>query len=161
MHDIGKIGIPDGILLKGGRLTPEEFEVVKLHCEIGARMLRGSDIPLLNMAEQIALAHHEKWDGSGYPHGLAGDEIPLPAHMVAIADVFDSLTCARAYRLPFSEEEALDILSEGRGRHFSPDIFDIFMDVLPAFRHIKREISDDRAGSVENWVRRDVVPQRM
>jgi len=142
MHDIGKIGIPDGILMKNGRLTPAEFEVVKQHCEIGAGMMRGSSIVFLNMAEEIALSHHEKWDGSGYPQGLVGDEIPLAAHMVAIADVYDSLTCARAYRAPFSEPDALNILRDGRGTHFDPEIFDVFMDVLPAFRHIKQQIAD-------------------
>jgi len=146
MHDIGKIAVPDGILLKSGRLTPEEFEVVKLHCEIGARMLQGSDIPLLHMAEQIARSHHERWDGSGYPHALAREDIPLSARIVAVADVFDSLTCQRAYRPPYSEKEALGILREGRGQIFDPEIFDVFMDVLPAFRNIKEKISDEPSG---------------
>lgn len=143
MHDIGKIGVPDGILLKSGRLTPVEFEVVKQHAVIGARMLEGSDIPLLRMAEQIALAHHEKWDGSGYPQSLTFEDIPLPARIVAVADVFDSLTCARAYRPAFSEAKALDIMHDGRGTHFDPEIFDVFIDVLPAFRHIKEQIADE------------------
>lgn len=151
MHDIGKIGIPDGILMKNGRLTPAEFDVVKQHCEIGARMVRGSSIVFLNMAEEIALSHHEKWDGSGYPQGLVGDEIPLAAHMVAIADVYDSLTCARAYRAPFSEPEALNTLRNGRGTHFDPEIFDAFMDVLPAFRHIKQQIGDLPTNPAAGW----------
>jgi putative two-component system response regulator len=142
MHDIGKIGVPDGILLKNGRLTPEEFEVIKLHAQIGARMLQGSDIPLLHMAEEIARSHHERWDGSGYPQALAGADIPLSARMVAVADVFDSLTCARVYRPAFEESEALDILRDGRGTIFDPDVFDVFMDVLPAFRHIREQVSD-------------------
>ncbi|MGD8329290.1 MAG: response regulator [Acidobacteriota bacterium] len=145
MHDIGKIGVPDGILLKSGRLTPQEFEVVKLHAEIGAQLLQGSDIPLLHMAEQIARSHHERWDGSGYPQGLAGDAIPLSARMVAVADVFDSLTCQRVYRPPYSESEALGILREGRGKIFDPEVFDVFMDVLPAFRHIKEKVSDEHS----------------
>jgi putative two-component system response regulator len=143
MHDIGKIGVPDGILLKSGRLTPEEFEVVKLHAEIGAKMLQGSDIPLLHMAEQIARSHHERWDGDGYPEGLSGTEIPLAARMVAIADVFDSLTCARAYRPAFSEREALDLLREGREQAFDPEVFDVFMDVLPTFRKIRDQVAED------------------
>jgi len=143
MHDVGKIGVPDGILLKSGRLTPEEYEVVKLHAEIGARMLQGSDIPLLHMAEQIARSHHERWDGTGYPHGLAREDIPLPARVVAVADVFDSLTCARAYRPAHDEAAALEILRDGRSTIFDPGVFDIFMDVLPAFRHIKEQVADE------------------
>ncbi len=143
MHDIGKIGIPDGILLKAASLTPEEFEVVKQHTTIGARMLEGSNIPLLQMAEQIALAHHEKWDGSGYPHGLAIEDIPMPARIVAVADVFDALTSTRAYRAAFDEDTALDMMEAARGSHFDPEIFDVFIDVLPAFRHIKEQITDE------------------
>lgn len=151
MHDIGKIGIPDGILMKSGRLTPAEFDVVKQHCEIGASMLRGSSITFLQVAEEIALAHHEKWDGSGYPRGLVGDEIPLEARVVAIADVYDSLMCARAYRPAFSEPKALDILGDGRGSHFDPEIFDVFMDVLPAFRHIRQQVADVPKDPAAGW----------
>jgi putative two-component system response regulator len=143
MHDIGKIGVPDGILFKRDRLTPEEFEVVKKHTEIGAKMLSGSDIPLLQMAERIALAHHERWDGTGYPGGLARTDIPLPARLVAIADVFDSLTCVRSYRPAYSEEDALEMLNASRGSHFDPEVFDAFLDVLPAFRHIREHVSDE------------------
>ena len=143
MHDIGKIGVPDGILLKNGRLTPEEFAVVKQHTTIGARMLEGSDIPLLRVAEEIARSHHEKWDGSGYPQSLALEDIPLPARIVAIADVFDALTCTRAYRPAFDEDTALDMMRAARGTHFDPEIFDVFLDVLPAFRHIKEQITDE------------------
>jgi putative two-component system response regulator len=144
MHDIGKIGVPDGILLKSGRLTPEEFEVVKLHAEIGARMLQGSDITLLHMAEKIARSHHERWDGAGYPQGLVGEEIPMPARTVAIADVFDSLTCARVYRPAYEEKQALEILHKGRSEIFDPEVFDVFMDVLPAFRSIREQVKDER-----------------
>jgi putative two-component system response regulator len=143
MHDIGKIAVPDGILFKRDRLTPEEFEVVKKHTVIGARLLSGSDIPLLQMAERIALSHHERWDGSGYPGGQARADIPAPARLVAIADVFDSLTCVRSYRPAYSEDEALEMLSEGRGSHFDPELFDVFMDALPAFRHIREHVSDE------------------
>jgi putative two-component system response regulator len=143
MHDIGKIGIPDGILLKSGKLTPEEFEVVRQHATIGAKLLEGSNIPLLRMAEQIALGHHEKWDGSGYPQSLAFEDIPMPARIVAVADVFDALTCARAYRPAFDEDTALDMMRAARGSHFDPEVFDVFIDVLPAFRHIKEQITDE------------------
>src|SRR6185503_1516594 len=98
MHDIGKIGIPDQILRKPGKLTVEEFEVMKTHCEIGANMLRGSDAPLLKMAWEIALSHHERWNGFGYPRGLAENAIPQAARIVAVADVYDALMCERPYK---------------------------------------------------------------
>ncbi len=98
MHDIGKIGIPDRILTKPGKLTPEELEIMKNHTKIGAKILEGSDIPLLQMAKEIALCHHEKWDGSGYPQGLVGEAIPESARIVTIADVFDAITCTRVHK---------------------------------------------------------------
>lgn len=143
MHDIGKIGVPDGILLKPGKLTPEEYEVVKLHTEIGARMLAGSRAPLLQMAEGIAQSHHEKWDGSGYPEGLAGEKIPQAARIVAIADVFDSLTHDRIHRPAFAEEKALDVMHEGKAEHFDPQILDIFFESLPAFRRVQQQVADE------------------
>lgn len=131
MHDIGKIGIADGILLKPDSLTPEEFEVVKKHTEIGASILDHSEIPLLQMAEEIALCHHEKWDGSGYPQGLAGEEIPESARIVAVVDVYDALTHARVYRPAFPEEEALAMMREEREKHFDPRILDCFIELIP------------------------------
>ena len=143
MHDVGKIGIPDGILLKPGKLAPEEYEVIKLHTEIGARMLADSDIPLLQMAEEIARSHHERWDGAGYPRGLKGEAIPSVARIVAIADVWDSLTHDRSYRPAFSEERALLMMRDERGKHFDPAVFDVFVETLPAFRRVARHVADE------------------
>ena len=120
LHDVGKIGIPDAILLKPGRLTPDEFEVVKMHPSIGARILAGSRSEYLVVAEQIALGHHERWDGMGYPHGLAGDEIPLAARIVAVADFFDAVTHDRPYRTAWPVAQALEAINAGIGRHFDP-----------------------------------------
>lgn len=142
MHDIGKIGLPDNILRKPSRLTEEEFAVIKTHTVIGARMLMGSDFSLLNMAHAIALSHHEKWDGTGYPYGLSGDEIPEPARICAVLDVYDALVHKRIYRSALPEEEALAIMTASRGAHFDPDIFDCFMDVLPRLRTIRSEVRD-------------------
>jgi putative two-component system response regulator len=142
MHDIGKIGLPDTILRKPAGLTDEEFEVVKTHTVLGASMLKGSDFSLLNMAYTIALSHHEKWDGSGYPHGLAGKDIPEPARICAVLDVYDALVHARIYRPALPEEEALAIMKKTRGSHFDPEIFDCFMRILPAVRTIRSEVRD-------------------
>ena len=137
MHDIGKIGVPDAILLKPGRLTPREFDVVKTHTDIGARILGESRIPLLLMARRIALSHHEKWDGSGYPQGLAKKEIPKVARAVAIADVYDALVTDRIYRPAFPEAEALAVMAKEKGRSFDPDLFELFLSLLPKFRQIR------------------------
>jgi putative two-component system response regulator len=142
MHDIGKIGLPDTILRKPARLTTEEFEVIKNHTLIGARMLEGSDFSLLNMAHSIALSHHEKWDGSGYPNGLTGADIPESARICAVLDVYDALIHKRVYRQALPEEEALAIMTETRGSHFDPEIFDCFISVLPALRTIRSEVCD-------------------
>jgi putative two-component system response regulator len=142
MHDIGKIGLPDAILRKPARLTAEEFEVVKNHTVIGARMLEGSDFSLLNMAHSIALSHHEKWDGTGYLQGLAGADIPEPARICAVLDVYDALIHKRVYRRALPEDEALAIMTETRGSHFDPEIFDCFISVLPELRMIWAEVRD-------------------
>ncbi len=131
MHDVGKIGVPDRILHKPGKLTPEEFEDVKRHTEIGGRLLAGSPSPLLCMARDIALCHHEKWNGSGYPQGLSGEAIPIAAQVVAICDVYDALTHDRVYRPAMSEDKALAIMSQERGSHFAPKVFQVFMVALP------------------------------
>ncbi|AWU97034.1 HD domain-containing phosphohydrolase [Azospirillum ramasamyi] len=127
MHDIGKIGIADMILLKPGRLTPEEMTVMRQHAAIGHRILANSDIPLLRLAAEIALSHHEKFDGSGYPNGLAGNAIPLSGRIVAIADVFDALTSTRPYKRSWTVEEARRFMVEQRGRHFDPALLDAFL----------------------------------
>ena len=130
LHDIGKIAIPDQILLKPGRLTENEFELMKTHVDAGAEMLAHSRSPLLQVAERIALTHHEWWDGSGYPAGLRGDEIPLAGRIVAIADVFDAITHDRPYKRALPLEMAVDEVRSLRGRHFDPLVVDAF-DALP------------------------------
>ncbi len=140
MHDVGKIGIPDQILLKPGKLTPEEFETIKKHTVIGANILGHSKIPLLKLAATIALSHHEKWNGSGYPQGLRGEDIPEAARIVAVADVYDALVYDRVYRPAFSEEKALAIMEEGRGSHFDPRIFDCFLKNLPKLQQIRKDV---------------------
>lgn len=143
MHDVGKIGISDSILLKPGKLTPEEFEVMKTHATIGARLLGSSNIPLLRLAKEIALSHHEKWDGSGYPNGLAGEAIAQSGRIVAIADVYDALVMKRVYRPAIPEPEALAMMTSNRGTHFDPGIFDRFMALLPEIRRIRQEVQDE------------------
>jgi len=140
MHDVGKIGIPDSILLKPGKLTDEEFEIVKTHSSIGGKILANSKSETLMVAEQIALSHHEKWNGRGYPQGLSGDNIPLAARIVGLADVFDALTSKRPYKKPFPVEVALDIIKKERGEHFDPDIVDVFLENIDEIVKIKEEV---------------------
>lgn len=140
MHDVGKIGIPDRILSKPGKLSADEFEIIKQHTRIGTEMLAGSSIPLLRLAQEIALTHQEKWDGSGYPRGLKGPEIPAAGRLVAIVDVYDALVHDRVYRAALPEEEALEIMRAGRGSHFDPQMFDAFVRVLPDLRRIRKKL---------------------
>ena len=140
MHDIGKIGIADGILLRAERLTSEEFSVLRRHTEMGSRILEGSDIPMLQMARDIALCHHERWDGSGYSQGLAGEEIPESARIVTILDVYDALSHPRVYRPAHPEDEVTAIMADGRGKHFDPRIFDSFLEIKDAFQSIRRQV---------------------
>ncbi len=144
MHDVGKIGIPDYILLKPGKLDLGEWEIMKKHSVIGAEILRGSDAEFIQLAETIALTHHEKWDGSGYPKGLRGSDIPLAGRIVAIADVFDALTSARPYKEPFSIKKSLDIVREGRGNHFDPDVVDAFFAIKDDILSIKEKHKDEQ-----------------
>jgi len=139
MHDIGKVGIPDGILLKEGKLTVEEFEVMKSHTLIGASILAGSEFDVIQTAHEIARSHHERWDGHGYPEGLSGEAIPLSARIVSIVDVFDALANDRIYRPALPIEEVLRIMLEGRDTHFDPRLLDIFLDSLPAAICIQEE----------------------
>jgi putative two-component system response regulator len=127
MHDVGKIGIPDNILLKPRALTPNERAVMQTHAEIGHRILAGSDSDLLSFAASIALTHHERIDGTGYPNGLSGDEIPIEGRIAAIADVYDALTTDRVYRRRFSFIDSLSMMREGRGTHFDPELLDLFL----------------------------------
>jgi putative two-component system response regulator len=142
MHDVGKIGIPDAILQKPGRLTEAEMAVMRQHTVIGARMLAGSMSDSLQMAERIALSHHERWDGTGYPHGLRREHIPEAARLVAIADVYDALTHDRVYRPALPEAEVLRIMRAGRGTHFDPQLLDLFLQLLPEIGWIASEHHD-------------------
>ncbi|WP_372239857.1 two-component system response regulator [Pseudomonas sp. A-1] len=148
LHDIGKIGIPDSILLKPGRLDQREFDVMKTHASLGgeaiarAERLAGRPIPFLSIAKDIAYSHHEKWDGSGYPRGLAGDAIPVAARLMAIADVYDALISSRVYKAPMSHEEAVKIIAAGKASHFDPDVTDAFFAAQASFREIAARYAD-------------------
>lgn len=162
LHDLGKIGIPDDILRKPGKLTPEEFEIIKTHCQIGARALRGAinqslalnaglhgegaansaSLEFLELAETIAKFHHEKWDGTGYPTGLSGWDIPLAARLMALADVFDALTTARPYKQAWSLKEATDYIRRQQGIQFDPDVVNAFEQEIDAFAATLRLLSD-------------------
>lgn len=136
MHDVGKIGIPDSILLKPGKLTPEEFEVIKQHPGIGAEIIGNHDSKLLQLAAVISLTHHEKWNGSGYPNGLCGEDIPLAGRICAIADVFDALTSVRPYKQAWSTDEAFAYIAEQSGRSLDPTLVRAFFDMRPAIEDI-------------------------
>jgi putative two-component system response regulator len=142
LHDVGKIGIPDHILLKLGTLTAEEFEIIKTHTAIGGRILSGSRFPLLQLAEEIARTHHERWDGSGYTPGVAGDAIPLGSRIVAVADVFDALTQKRPYKAAWTVEDAVAEIERQRGRQFDPAVTDAFL------RLIDQKVAAARIGRV-------------
>ncbi len=146
LHDVGKVGIPDAILLKPGHLTAAEFEVIKGHAAIGAEMLAGRDFPLLEMAERIALTHHERWDGSGYPAGLAGDDIPLVGRIVALADVFDALTHDRPYKSAWPLKDAITEVRAQRARQFDPALVDAFLELVGGDDRPRSDIR--RAGGV-------------
>ena len=149
LHDIGKVGIPDHILLKPGKLTPEEFQTMKRHTVIGRDALRtaeirtGSESSFLGVAQEIAYAHHERWDGSGYPEGLSGEAIPLSARMMALADVYDALISTRVYKPAWSHEAAVQEILAGRGQHFDPYLVDCFLEASDEFRSIALQFSDE------------------
>jgi len=147
MHDIGKVGIPSSILCKAEWLNPDERAIAEKHAELGARLLGESDTTLLRMAKEIALSHHERWDGAGYPHGLAGAAIPESARIVAIADVYDALLHPRAWRPAFSEEEAISMMVQEKGKHFDPRLLEVFIRTLPEIRRIREENRDDNRQS--------------
>jgi putative two-component system response regulator len=148
LHDIGKVGIPDHILQKPGPLTPDEFITMKTHTTLGydaishAEQAIGANVEFLNMAKQIALSHQEKWDGSGYPEGLSGENIPLAARLMAVADVYDALISRRVYKEPMPHEKAMLVIQEGRGKHFDPDIVDAFVVINEEFRLISQRYLD-------------------
>lgn len=161
LHDIGKIGIPDAILLKPGKLTPGEFAIMQKHCQTGGDAIRRAidkalsmnvgqieekkpaSLIFLEVAEIIATYHHEKWDGTGYPHGLKGPGIPLSARMMALADVFDALTTPRVYKKSWSTEETAVYIQTQKALHFDPDVVEAFLTELPSFEKIKRQMADD------------------
>jgi putative two-component system response regulator len=142
MHDIGKIGTPDNILLKPGKFSPEEFEIITRHSEMGRHILDGSEADLLKLAATIAWTHHEKFDGTGYPRRLSGEAIPLEGRIAAVADTFDALTTKRVYKPAYSMEQALDVMREGRGKHFDPSLLDTFLNAVDEVLVIKDRFSD-------------------
>ena len=142
MHDVGKIGIPDIILLKPGKLDPGEWEIMKTHTTIGAKILGAGDSEYMSLGTIIALSHHEKWDGSGYPSGMSGEDIPLVGRICAVADVFDALTSRRPYKPPFPVDDALAIMRQGRGTHFDPTILDVFLANFDTILSIRNQYPD-------------------
>ncbi|MFZ3220349.1 MAG: two-component system response regulator [Rhodoferax sp.] len=155
LHDIGKVGIPDRILLKPGRFEPEEFEIMKTHTTLGRNAIEyaerslGTDVEFLRMAKEIALSHHEKWDGTGYPQGLSGDAIPISARLMALADVYDALISRRVYKEGMPHEKAVDIIRSGRASHFDPDVVDAFMALQEVFRATALRFADSDGDMVQ------------
>ena len=149
LHDIGKVGIPDHILLKPGQLTEDEWVIMRTHAALGRESIEraeqqlGLEVDFLRVAKEIASGHHEKWDGSGYPSKLSGDAIPLPARLMALADVYDALISRRVYKAPMSHEQAFEVIVQGRGKHFDPELLDAFVDIAPKFAEIAQRYSDE------------------
>lgn len=152
MHDVGKIGIPDHILQKPGKLTTDEWQIMRRHPEYGARILGGTAVPLLDLAAEIAQAHHEKFDGSGYPAGLQGERIPISARIATLADFFDALTMDRCYRPAFSDSEALHLISQGNGTYFDPAVVAAFERMLERIIDARERINRDGGGPTSNSV---------
>ncbi len=159
MHDVGKIGIPEKILSKKGMLTPEEFDIIKTHTTIGAKILANSKSKILETAKIIALTHHEKWNGKGYPMGLKKREIPIAGRIVALMDTFDALTSRRPYKDPYPMEVAVKIIKDEREKHFDPDLTDIFLRNIDDFLTIKDQIANDKLPDLSEfkWSERDIV----
>jgi len=149
MHDIGKIGIPDSILLKKGKLNDDEWKIMRQHPAYGAEIIGEHSSPLMSMAREIALSHHEKWNGSGYPNGLKGEEIPLPGRIIAVADVFDALTTERPYKKAWSVEDAVNLIDEEAGTHFDPQLVPILHSALPEFLDIKERYEENAVPDLE------------
>ena len=144
MHDIGKIGIPDSILGKPGKLDADEWAIMQTHVNIGGDIIGDNDSTLLKLAQEIALYHHEKWDGSGYPHKLSGEDIPLSARIIAITDVFDALTSERPYKEAWSIEKAIELIQEQAGQHFDPNLVPVFISKLDEMLIIKGSFADEQ-----------------
>ncbi|AEF53699.1 HD domain-containing phosphohydrolase [Marinomonas posidonica] len=142
MHDVGKIGIPDNVLGKPGKLDPDEWELMQQHVNFGVDIIGEQRAPLLKMAKTVAATHHEKWDGSGYPNGLAEEDIPIEGRIVALADVFDALTSERPYKKAWSVEQTMDLIVEQKGKHFDPTLVELFEKILPEILVIKQEFSE-------------------
>jgi len=142
MHDIGKIGIPDNVLLKPGKLDAEEWKIMQTHVDIGVEILSGADSDLMNMAAEVAQNHHEKWDGSGYPRSLAGEDIPFTGRVVAVADVFDALTTERPYKDAWSIDKSVEFLKEQSGKHFEPRLVELFLEILPDILKIREQYAE-------------------
>ena len=142
MHDIGKIGIPDNILLKPGKLNEKEWRVMQTHAQIGADILSGDDSDLMKMAHDIALTHHEKFNGEGYPNNLQGDAIPLVGRITAIADVFDALTSQRPYKKEWAIEKTIELIKQESSKHFDPELVSLFIEILPGVLEIKEKYSE-------------------
>ena len=163
LHDIGKVGIPDRILLKPGRFEPHEFEIMKTHTTLGRDAIQraedqlGMQVEFLTMAKEIAYGHQEKWDGSGYPLGLAGDAIPVSARLMAVADVYDALISRRVYKDGMPHEKAVRIITEGRAQHFDPDIVDAFLQIQDAIVAIAQRFADTDAELQEKARQMDVL----
>jgi putative two-component system response regulator len=142
LHDVGKIGIPDSILFKPGKLDAQEWEIIRAHCEIGYKIIGPHQNKLLKSAAQVALTHHERWDGTGYPQGLKGNDIPLFGRIVAVVDVFDALTSLRPYKHAWSIAEAVEEITRSREKHFDPQIVDAFLSKLPELTEVQRQLAD-------------------
>ncbi len=155
MHDVGKIGIADGILMKSSRLTEEEFRVMKSHTILGANLVKNSNAQILKFARQIAISHHEKWNGEGYPKGLSGEKIPLVGRIVALADVFDALTSRRPYKDPYPIETACEIIKKEYGQHFDPDVVDVFLKNIDEVIKIKNEVDSAENMSMSDFTYSD------
>jgi response regulator RpfG family c-di-GMP phosphodiesterase len=145
MHDVGKIGIPDNVLLKPGKLEGEEWTKMQTHVEVGASILSGSDSKLMQLAEEIAATHHEKYDGTGYPNGLKGEEISIEGRIVPICDVFDALTSVRPYKKAWTVEDAIELIKKEKGKHFDPDLVDNFVSILPEILEIRERYSENKS----------------
>ena len=148
LHDIGKVGIPDHILLKAGKLEPHEFDIMKTHTTLGKKAIEdaeralGVQVEFLRYAKEIAQSHQEKWDGSGYPEGLKGEQIPLSARLMAVADVYDALISRRCYKAPMPHDQAVALMQQGRGQHFDPDVLDAFLEIQAEFKAIAERYVD-------------------
>jgi response regulator RpfG family c-di-GMP phosphodiesterase len=153
LHDIGKVGVPDAVLLKPGKLTDEEFEVIKRHTSLGGDAIKAIESQIegqsfLALGKEIAYNHHEKWDGSGYPEGLAGERIPLSARIIALADVYDALTTRRNYKEAYSHKRSRQIIIDLKETHFDPELVDVFITLEDEFNRIRRE---NQENETENW----------